>query len=176
MSAPAMQGMRRIAFPAISCGIFRYPIPEAAAVAFEVHAALGHRTLSSRCMQQKLQCCQPQCYHYSVLRLDSSHHHTALSDCPLQTVKGHAGGLKEVAFLLHDQPAWDGFCRTAAAIAGADSSPTSHCQKTTRWYAGEGSLCMLNGRFTQPWKRSLWPLLFRTTTVQSTAATAAIWQ
>ena len=28
--------MKRIAFPAISCGVFGYPIPEAATVAFEV--------------------------------------------------------------------------------------------------------------------------------------------
>jgi len=35
-------------------------------------------------------------------------------------VKQHAGGLREVAFLLHDQLAWDSWRREAAKSAGAD--------------------------------------------------------
>lgn len=110
--------MKRIAFPAISCGIFRYPISEAAAVAFEVCAALVRRT--------GMHGAQAAMLPVTTLRVLSgyawqSEYHVALHGFSLQTVKGHAGGLKEVAFLLHDQPAWDGFCRTAAAIAGAAS-------------------------------------------------------
>jgi hypothetical protein len=138
--------MKRIAFPAISCGIFRYPISEAAAVAFEVRAALGHRIGVSKCMKHKLRCCQLHRCLYSVLRLDSFQHHIGLDACPLQTVKGHAGGLKEVAFLLHDQPAWDGFCRTAAAIAGAGSGLAANCQKYTICHQ-QYTICHVGGVF-----------------------------
>lgn len=33
-------------------------------------------------------------------------------------VKRHAGGLNEVAFLMHDKPAWEGFRHAAAERAG----------------------------------------------------------
>ena len=136
-------------------------------------------------MRHDLQYCKaPWCLD-SLLMPGSFQQHVSEVDCPLQTVKGHAGGLKEVAFLLHDQPAWDGFCRTAAAIAGATGTLTSHHggQEHTGCHPGEA--VTVSGNETVSGNDVLCNYLTgqcclccicRTASVQSHGAKAATWQ
>lgn len=107
--------LRRVAFPAISCGVFHYPLDEAAEVrageGFPVWlreggfpAAAGRAVLALQGRRQPPTPCRAPC------------RRPALVQIAVRTCQAEAGQLEEVAFLLFGQETMDAWVAAARAL------------------------------------------------------------